>query len=157
MDYICYFCTNYFKVTNEKAYSNLFSRLTAFRDESEVVDASITLNDGTIVHGFYCLGEIIDKKSQRMINESICPWVSELSKIIPTGEAAVIKETGFPDAVNTAIIIGYDNYFFFDLTDFVNAVELERAVRVGYQRAGDMVRYIMPGCELKEYNKETAQ
>lgn len=83
--------TNYFRVTDEKKYQELFETLSA---EDEIYDFTKTCNE-TILHGFGSYSDINYYPSDEYIDENGYPldgFTKELQKLLPEGEAAIIKD-----------------------------------------------------------------
>lgn len=82
--------TNYFRVTNEEKYNELFSNLTA--NEADIEDFTKE-REGVLYHGFGALGSIdyIPKNSEEYDFDL---FLSELQKILPENEAFIYMESG---------------------------------------------------------------
>lgn len=83
--------TNYFRVKNEEKYQVLFKSLSA---EDEIYDFTET-KDETILHGFGSYSDIFYCPSDEYVEEngySLDGFTKELQKLLPEGEAAIIKD-----------------------------------------------------------------
>lgn len=90
-NYCCSARTNYFRVTDEKRYLELFGTLTS--DEGEVFAFDEKSENGTPTHAFGAYGVIYcyhDGNGEDDFN-----WfISELQKILPDDEAFIFFEAG---------------------------------------------------------------
>lgn len=101
--------TNYFRVTDEKRYSELFSRLSA---EDEIKDFSGKDGDGVMWHGFGAYSPIecpvyidddgnpvdpstVDNNEDWDTEDDMDWFVTELKKILPADEAFILMEVGY--------------------------------------------------------------
>ena len=82
--YYSYTRTNYFRVTSEEKYSELFSRLVGYDDCIE--DFTQTEN-GITLHGFGCQGSI-------STFPTFDGFLEELQDILPDNEAFILTEVG---------------------------------------------------------------
>lgn len=83
--------TNYFRVTDEEKYKELFEMLTS---EDTIEDFTETGIDGTIYHGFGCYGDVeyYDEESDEYDFDG---WLSKLQKILPDDEAFILESSGY--------------------------------------------------------------
>jgi len=84
--------TNYFKVTDEEKYKELFGRLSA---EDEIHDFTKE-EDGEVFHGFgsySCIDYVSEDEEDEDVG-GIDGFVKELQKILPEGEVFVYEEIG---------------------------------------------------------------
>lgn len=91
-DYLATARTNYFRVTNEEKYQELFKHLVA---NGEVKDFTKE-QDGVLYHGFGAYASI-DYQVDLEDEESECDFdhfIEELQKILPEDEAFVYQESG---------------------------------------------------------------
>lgn len=91
-DYLATARTNYFRVTNEEKYQELFKHLIA---NDEVRDFTED-RSGVLYHSFRAYGSI-DYQVDLEDEESECDFdhfVKELQKILPEDEAFVYQESG---------------------------------------------------------------
>ena len=79
--------TNYFAVTDRAAFEELISRSTA-EGKIEISEQNV---DGVNKVAFYCYGEIGIKTDD---GNAFDAFVTELQRLIPENEAAIIKEIG---------------------------------------------------------------
>ena len=82
--------TNYFRVTDEKRYQELFSKLIA---EDEIYDWTKTDENGIIWHAFGSYGCIEYEVDEDNWNRS--EFFKELQKILPDGEAFIFMASGY--------------------------------------------------------------
>ena len=82
--------TNYFRVTNEDKYNELFSNLVG--DEDTVQDFTKTV-DGVTLHGFGCYGSVNYKK-ENDTDYDFDFFLNELQKILPDNEVFIYIENG---------------------------------------------------------------
>lgn len=83
--------TNYFRVTDEEKYQELFKELIS---EDTIHDFTETAN-GTVLHGFGSYTSIFYCPSGENADEnwySLDGFIEQLQKILPEGEAVIIKE-----------------------------------------------------------------
>lgn len=88
-NYLAVSRTNYFRVTDEKRYQDLFEHLVA---GSEIEDFTRT-RDGILYHGFGAYSSIDWQQKE----DSDCDFdyfLRELQKILPHDEAFIYKEVG---------------------------------------------------------------
>lgn len=93
-NYIARCRTNYFKVTDEEKYRELFLRLIG--DETEVEDFTVVEN-GITMHGFGCMSTIYFKTDDADEDEpsnEFESFLQELQPILPDGEAFIFTECG---------------------------------------------------------------
>ncbi len=84
-NYECTVRTNYFRVTDEERYQELFGSLYSGCD---IEDFTKTAEDGTLYHGFGaydCIG--VD-------GEDLDDFYEEIQKILPEDEAFILVEAG---------------------------------------------------------------
>lgn len=91
-NYDCMTRTNYFRVTDEKWYKELFERLEN-PEGDKVYDFSKEEN-GTTWHGFGTYGEITyyDPNSKEMTDMDT--FFEEMTKILPDDDALILTEIG---------------------------------------------------------------
>lgn len=82
--------TNYFRVTDEEKYQEIFSKLSS---EAGIEDFSETKDDGSIIHGFGSYSNIAFENEDDDGNFS--DTLSELQKILPEDEAFIYLESGY--------------------------------------------------------------
>lgn len=102
-NYICTSRTNYFHVTDEEKYKELFDGLVGGDDV--VHDFTKVGLDGTLVHGFGSYGDVFWRQPKaegedREEDEdepdySLDNFITELRKILPEGEAFIYMSTGY--------------------------------------------------------------
>ena len=83
--------TNYFRVTDEDRYKELFEKLTS---EDDIEDFTKRTEDGVILHGFGCYGDVEyydDDADEYDFDE----WLSKLQEIIPDDEAFILESSGY--------------------------------------------------------------
>lgn len=82
--------TNYFRVTDEEKYQEIFSKLCS---EEEIEDFSVKREDGSIIHAFgsYSSVDFTYEDDEGNMHGQI----AELQKILPEGEAFIYLESGF--------------------------------------------------------------
>lgn len=91
--------TNYFRVTDEKRYEELYNRLRGYADQIYPFDKKT--EDGTILHGFGSYGEI-EYYPPELENEEDCDstdldihnFYRELQKILPDNEVFILEQIG---------------------------------------------------------------
>ena len=81
--------TNYFRVTNENRYQELFNNLCS---EDNIHDFSKT-KDGVLYHGFGSYGSIDYINADEDYN--FAEFLDELQKILPEDEAFMFFESGY--------------------------------------------------------------
>ena len=88
--------TNYFRVTDEDRYKELFEGLSG---EDTVHDFTKVDESGTIWHGFGCYGSVEYYPPSDDEDDWMDPdfdyFVAELQKILPENEAFIYCETGY--------------------------------------------------------------
>lgn len=82
--------TNYFRVTDEERYNELFSHLTAYGDD---VNDFTKEQDGILYHGFGAFNSI-DYLTDDGEGYNFDLFLSELQKILPEDEAFIYMESG---------------------------------------------------------------
>ena len=83
--------TNYFRVTDEDRYKELFEMLIS---EDDIQDFIKRTEDGVILHGFGCYGDVEyydDDADEYDFDE----WLSKLQEIIPDDEAFILESSGY--------------------------------------------------------------
>lgn len=81
--------TNYFRVTDEDKYSELFSNLTS----EDIIQDFTETKDGLIYRAFGCYGSIF-YEDYETDDCSLEVFLSELQKILPEDEAFMLFESG---------------------------------------------------------------
>ena len=93
-DYYATVRTNYFRVTDEKAYQELFDKLFAF--EEEVIDLSRTDEDGIVEHAFGGYSTIAFKPDgEKGDNYAIGAFVEQAKELLADGQAICVFEIGY--------------------------------------------------------------
>lgn len=99
--------TNYFRVTDESKYAELFSHIVGCEDS---VDDFTRTVDGVVQHGFGCYG-CIQAIPMDENPEDVEEWdydfdgfLKELQKILPDDEAFIFTEVGYE---NLRYLTGY--------------------------------------------------
>lgn len=82
--------TNYFRVTDEKRWNELFENISANYGKW---DYSETTNDGHILHCFACEGGL-DYREPNSYDSELDYFISELQKILPDNDAMIYTESG---------------------------------------------------------------
>lgn len=94
-NYVCTSRTNYFRVTNENAYAELFENLCS---EDDIEDFTETDKDGVVWHGFGSYGTIDYIEPCEDENDYNEPdfdlFAKRLQNILPENEAFVLLEVG---------------------------------------------------------------
>lgn len=89
--------TNYFRVTDEEKYSELFSHLVG---NDDYIEDFTKTKDGIILHGFGCQGVIQaipmdeDPEVAEEWDDDFDGFLKELQKILPDNEAFIFTEVG---------------------------------------------------------------
>lgn len=83
--------TNYFKVTDEDRYKELFGNLCS---EDEIHDFTKIDKDGAVWHGFGSYGTI-DYRLKDEDDWDMDTFFKELQKILPDGEAFIMMGSGY--------------------------------------------------------------
>lgn len=126
--------TNYFQVTDEQAYAELFAGLHGTDDSVE--DFSETLKDGTIVHGFGTYGSILwfrdHDADENNDDEFDSEFLPRLQSLLPAGEAFIIMEAGHE---KLRYVTGYATVVTADSIEFLSIADL--AVRKAREMLGD--------------------
>lgn len=96
-NYTCAQRTNYFKVTDEKKYAELMSKVRGNEDSIHLLDK--TTEDGTLLHAFCCDSSMSYYPDNEDGTEADDPaeweeFSEELSKLLPEGEAVIVLEVG---------------------------------------------------------------
>lgn len=94
-NYDCCTRTNYFHVTDEDKYMDLFKNHIAAEDE--VLDFSKLSDDGTQVYGFGCYGSIdgyVENKDDEDEDADFDKMIEEIQKLLPDGECFVLVQSG---------------------------------------------------------------
>ena len=83
--------TNYFRVTDEDRYKELFEMLIS---EDDIQDFTKRTEDGVILHGFGCYGDVecYDEENDEYYFDE---WLSKLQEIIPDDEAFILESSGY--------------------------------------------------------------
>ena len=96
-NYISATRTNYFRVTDEGRYTEIFANLYGYEDDVE--DFTRTLEDGSVQHGFGAFGEIGYAKDESYeplsAGDEICDFLEDLAEILPEGEVCVVENAGW--------------------------------------------------------------
>lgn len=82
--------TNYFKVTDEAKYSELFEKLIS---ETGIEDFT-KIKDGTIYHGFGSFSSVDFCVSEQECDYNFDMFLEQLQPILPDGEAFIYQEVG---------------------------------------------------------------
>ena len=82
--------TNYFRVTNEERYQELFNNLSS---EDDIHDFTFTDKEGVTWHGFGSYGYIDYKVSEDDWDREV--FFQELQKILPDNEAFIFMASGY--------------------------------------------------------------
>lgn len=82
--------TNYFRVTDEEKYQEIFSKLSS---EAGIEDFTKTKDDGSILHGFGSYSDIVFDNEDD--DGNVYETLSELQKILPEDEAFIYLESGY--------------------------------------------------------------
>ena len=83
--------TNYFRVTDEDRYQDLFSGLVA---EDDIHDFTETGEDGVIRHGFGTYGWMSFEEDEDGGDTGMDSFFEELKEILPDDEAFIYTEVG---------------------------------------------------------------
>ena len=83
--------TNYFRVTDEDRYKELFEMLTG---EDNIEDFTKRTEDGVILHGFGCYGDV-EYYDEENDEYDFDEWLSKLQEIIPNDEAFILESSGY--------------------------------------------------------------
>lgn len=133
-NYYCTTRTNYFRVTDEQAYAELFAGLQGTEDSIE--DFSEKLKDGTIVHGFGTYGSVLwfrDHDAYEDYDDGFdSEFLPRLQSLLPAGEAFIIMEAGHE---KLRYVTGYATVVTADSIKFLNIADL--AVRTAREMLGD--------------------
>lgn len=119
-NYYCTSRTNYFRVTDENAYAELFKSLCS---ENGVEDFTETDENGVIWHGFGSYGTIDyceQDKDGNYDDPDFDLFAKQLQEILPDDEAFVLLEVGNEKlryVTGYAIIITKNNIRSIDLTE----------------------------------------
>lgn len=81
--------TNYFRVTDEERYAELFGKLCA---EDDIHDFTCTDDDGQFYHGFGTYDDITYMDDDENV-VAIHKFCEEVAKILPDNEALIFIET----------------------------------------------------------------
>ena len=132
-NYECASRTNYFRVTDEERYKELFAGLSS---EDKIDDFTHKDEEGVVWHGFGSYDSIgwSDGKEpedpdddDEDDDQDIVDFAYELQKILPDGEAFILFESGHEKlryVTGTALIVTKDGTEFLDLRN--KAVEIAR-------------------------------
>ena len=88
-NYTCVARTNYFRVTDEGKYQELFKKLVS---DDDIVDFTKTSEDGIILHGFGSYGSIDFMTDADEYNFD--EFIKKLQSILPEDEAFMFFEAG---------------------------------------------------------------
>lgn len=119
-NYYAYSRTNYFRVTDEEKWNELFSNLIG--DEDGVKDFSEERN-GIKYHGFGCCGSvdfIVSSPDAEYLEYDFDFFLSELQKILPEDEAFIYTEVGHQKLcylTGYAIVVTKDKSETIDIND----------------------------------------
>ena len=83
--------TNYFRVTDEERYKELFDMLTS---EDDIEDFTKPGEDGIVRHGFGCYGDI-DCYDEENEDYDFDGWLNKLQEILPDDEAFILESSGY--------------------------------------------------------------
>lgn len=120
--------TNYFRVTDEEKYSELFSHLVG---NDDYIEDFTKTKDGIILHGFGCQGVIQaipmdeDPEVAEEWDDDFDGFLKELQKILPDNEAFIFTEVGHEKLcylVGYSLIVTRNEIKSIDIND--DAVEL---------------------------------
>lgn len=133
-NYYCTTRTNYYRVTDEQAYAELFAGLHGTDDSIE--DFSEKLKDGTIVHGFGTCGSVLwfrdHDAEEDYEDEYYSEFLSRLQKLLPAGEAFIMMQSGHE---KLRYVTGYATVVTADSIEFLSIADL--AVRKAREMLGD--------------------
>lgn len=124
--------TNYFRVTDETKYAELFSHLVG--DDDYIEDFTKT-EDGITLHGFGCQGVIQaipmdeDPEVAEKWDDDFDGFLKELQKILPDNEAFILTVVGHEKLcylVGYSIIVTRNNIKSIDVNE--GAIELARTM-----------------------------
>lgn len=124
--------TNYFRVTDETKYAELFSHLVG--DDDYIEDFTKT-EDGITLHGFGCQGVIQaipmdeDPEVAEEWDDDFDGFLKELQKILPDNEAFILTVVGHEKLcylVGYSIIVTRNNIKSIDVNE--GAIELARTM-----------------------------
>lgn len=124
--------TNYFRVTDETKYAELFSHLVG--DDDYIEDFTKT-EDGITLHGFGCQGVIQaipmdeDPEVAEEWEDDFDGFLKELQKILPDNEAFILTVVGHEKLcylVGYSIIVTRNNIKSIDVNE--GAIELARTM-----------------------------
>ena len=127
-NYYGYTRTNYFRVTDEEKYSELFSHLVG---NDDYIEDFTKTKDGIILHGFGCQGVIQaipmdeDPEVAEEWDDDFDGFLKELQKILPDNEAFIFTEVGHEKLcylVGYSLIVTRNEIKSIDIND--DAVEL---------------------------------
>ena len=91
-NYYCTSRTNYFHVTDENKYQEIFSHLNG--DEGGIIDFTKKDDDGRLLHGFGCEGEISYYENEEDDEPSQDYMVDCIRQLLPDGECFVYMSAG---------------------------------------------------------------
>ena len=82
--------TNYFRVTDEERYKELFEMLTSEDDIEDFTEE----RDGVVLHGFGCYGDVeyYNKETDEYEFDS---WLEKVQEILPDDEAFIMESIGY--------------------------------------------------------------
>ena len=90
-NYGCASRTNYFRVTDEEKYQELFSGLCA---EDTIQDFTVVDENGSLLHGVGCYGSPFCEDPNGEAEDGFDGFVDVLRKILPEDEAFIYLESG---------------------------------------------------------------
>lgn len=122
--------TNYFRVTNEERYNELFSMLSA---EGEIYDFTKVDEDGCIWHGFGCYDTVFCYDEE--LDEYTDAFYVGLKDILPDDEAFILFEVGNE---NLRYVTGFATIV---THDHIEVVDLNH---ISKKKAGEMLG--LDGC-----------
>ena len=82
--------TNYFRVTDEEKYKELFGMLSS---EDNIEDFTEKGIDGIVRHGFGCYGDV-EYYDENTDEYDFDEWLKRLQEIIPDDEAFILESSG---------------------------------------------------------------
>ena len=130
--YYSYTRTNYFRVTDETKYAELFSHLVG---DDDYIENFTKTEDGITLHGFGCQGVIQaipmdeDPEVAEEWDDDFDGFLKELQKILPDNEAFILTVVGHEKLcylVGYSIIVTRNNIKSIDVNE--GAIELARTM-----------------------------
>jgi len=82
--------TNYFRVTDEDRYNELFGMLSS---EDAVHDFTKTDSNGIVWHGFGCYGDV-EYYDENNDEYDFDEWLNKLQDVLPDDEAFILESAG---------------------------------------------------------------